>query len=509
MPVIVLTARDRIADRSAASTAAPTTISSSPSTPTSSMRGSRRCSAAASLPRRAAAIRPRSPGSATRGRAFVDGRPLELMPREFEVLGLLLGRAPRLLPKRMADRRARRAQSRPRRQRRRGLRLAPAPQARGIERDDPHAARLRLCPRGRRRRGRRDAGPSTRALAQGRSAAAADAAAARHRRRCGGFGAYTAQQLTARVYDRWLVDAARSVAAQVRFEQGAAALDLPPIAESILLFDDSDRIYFSVEQGGRLIAGSAGIPRAARTKPASPAAPPTIRISTAKRFAVARGDPRPRRRGSGHRAGRGDRPEARALGAGAGRGDVADARAGRRRRPVDRARGARRGRPLQVIASRWNDRSTVSLQPVGDDGVPRELLPFTAALNGLLGRIRGLLARERQFAAVAAHQLRTPLAGLQLGLARAAKAADIAQARAVIGELSAGHRANRAHRAAVARARQHRPGAPRRDELRRLRPRFHRRRYRLGLRGPGAGEERRPRAGRGRRGRSRRWSCPT
>jgi DNA-binding response OmpR family regulator len=34
------------------------------------------------------------------GLAFVDGRPLELMPREFEVLGLLLGRAPRLLPKR-------------------------------------------------------------------------------------------------------------------------------------------------------------------------------------------------------------------------------------------------------------------------------------------------------------------------------------------------------------------------------------------------------------------------
>src|SRR5436190_11606850 len=92
-------------------------------------------------------------------------------------------------------------------------------------------------------------------------------------------------------------------------------------------------------------------------------------------------------------------------------------------------------RPLQVIASRWNDRSPVSLQPVGDDGVPRELLPFTAALNGLLARIRGLLARERQFAALAAHQLRTPLAGLQLGLARAAKAADVAQARAVIGEL--------------------------------------------------------------------------
>ena len=34
------------------------------------------------------------------GRAYVDGRPLDLMPREFEVLGLLIGRAPRLLSKR-------------------------------------------------------------------------------------------------------------------------------------------------------------------------------------------------------------------------------------------------------------------------------------------------------------------------------------------------------------------------------------------------------------------------
>ena len=35
------------------------------------------------------------------GRACIDGQPLELAPREFEVLGLLIGRAPRLLPKRV------------------------------------------------------------------------------------------------------------------------------------------------------------------------------------------------------------------------------------------------------------------------------------------------------------------------------------------------------------------------------------------------------------------------
>jgi two-component system sensor histidine kinase TctE len=251
-----------------------------------------------------------------------------------------------------------------------------------------------------------------------------------------GFGAYTAQQLTARVYDRWLVDAARSVAAQVRFEQGAAALDLPPIAESILLFDDNDRIYFSVEQGGRLIAGRAGIPLAGDNE--SRIARGTAYDSSfdGQPVRVARVTLEP--------------SDTAAV-------TVLIAETGLKREHSAQelvtimwpmlalvvAAGlsillAVRGavRPLQVIASRWNERSPVSLQPVGDEGVPRELLPFTAALNGLLARIRGLLARERQFAAVAAHQLRTPLAGLQLGLARAAKAADVEQARAVIGELS-------------------------------------------------------------------------
>ena len=93
-------------------------------------------------------------------------------------------------------------------------------------------------------------------------------------------------------------------------------------------------------------------------------------------------------------------------------------------------------RPLEVIAARWNARSHASLQPIGDDDVPRELMPFATALNDLLGRIREMLDRERQFAAIAAHQLRTPLTGLQLGLARAAQAPDLATARDVIQELS-------------------------------------------------------------------------
>jgi two-component system sensor histidine kinase TctE len=100
--------------------------------------------------------------------------------------------------------------------------------------------------------------------------------------------------------------------------------------------------------------------------------------------------------------------------------------------------------PLEAIAARWNERSHASLQPIAADDMPRELMPFATALNDLLARIRAMLAREQQFAATVAHQLRTPLAGLQLGVTRAAEAGTLAGSREVLGEL--GHTVQRTAR---------------------------------------------------------------
>src|SRR5205085_3229418 len=93
--------------------------------------------------------------------------------------------------------------------------------------------------------------------------------------------------------------------------------------------------------------------------------------------------------------------------------------------------------PLQGMAAMWNERSHASLDPVPTEDVPRELLPFAAALNDLLGRVRELVRRERNFASMAAHQLRTPLAGLQLGIARAAQCPDLESTRGVLAGLEA------------------------------------------------------------------------
>jgi two-component system sensor histidine kinase TctE len=101
-------------------------------------------------------------------------------------------------------------------------------------------------------------------------------------------------------------------------------------------------------------------------------------------------------------------------------------------------------RPLQAIAARLDEQSHASLQPIDAQELPRELMPFATALNNLLSRIRSLLAREQQFAATVAHQLRTPLAGLQLGVTRASEAPDLSGSRLVLAEL--GHTVQRTAR---------------------------------------------------------------
>src|SRR5579872_86345 len=57
--------------------------------------------------------------------------------------------------------------------------------------------------------------------------------------------------------------------------------------------------------------------------------------------------------------------------------------------------------------------------PVALSDVPRELDPVLKSLNGLVGRVQVALDRERQFAADAAHQLRTPLAAALLHIENA------------------------------------------------------------------------------------------
>ncbi|HEV2681859.1 MAG TPA: ATP-binding protein [Rhodanobacter sp.] len=81
--------------------------------------------------------------------------------------------------------------------------------------------------------------------------------------------------------------------------------------------------------------------------------------------------------------------------------------------------GVSRGlRVLDPLTARLAAR-THELTPINGPDVPQEIQPLTRTIDALFGRVRGMLALHDRFIADAAHQLRTPLAGLSLHVDRA------------------------------------------------------------------------------------------
>jgi len=66
---------------------------------------------------------------------------------------------------------------------------------------------------------------------------------------------------------------------------------------------------------------------------------------------------------------------------------------------------------LRRFRERLEAREARDLSPIPAEGIPSEIAPIATTLNGLLVRLRGAFDAERSFAANAAHELRTPLAG--------------------------------------------------------------------------------------------------
>jgi two-component system, OmpR family, sensor histidine kinase TctE len=79
--------------------------------------------------------------------------------------------------------------------------------------------------------------------------------------------------------------------------------------------------------------------------------------------------------------------------------------------------GVRSGlRPLLAFRDELAGRAARELEPLDERRVPLELKPLVASLNALLARVRAAAEAQQKFVADAAHQLRTPLAGMQAQL---------------------------------------------------------------------------------------------
>lgn len=70
-------------------------------------------------------------------------------------------------------------------------------------------------------------------------------------------------------------------------------------------------------------------------------------------------------------------------------------------------------RPLRAMASDVRTRDADDMSPIDTAHTPAEVKPLTQALNGLFAKVETARRHEREVTAFAAHELRTPLAGLK------------------------------------------------------------------------------------------------
>jgi two-component system sensor histidine kinase TctE len=242
--------------------------------------------------------------------------------------------------------------------------------------------------------------------------------------------------------DKALREIARDLALQVRRDAaGALVLDLPEAARRMLLDDPEDRIaYEVVDAQGRRVAGEAVKPPALQSRPGRQG---ELLYDTALDGSPARAVQWPLLDAPGAPGALLRVTETRQQRDATARAILAAVvlpqmllialAAGIVRFGVNRGL-----RPLQDLQRAVAERSHKDLSPIDDTRVPGEVQPLVRSVNALLARLEEVLTMQSRFIADAAHQLKTPVAGLKAHIELLARSSEPAEREALVGRLEVG-----------------------------------------------------------------------
>ncbi len=236
---------------------------------------------------------------------------------------------------------------------------------------------------------------------------------------------YVATHFTNQAYDRWLLDSAKSLVQEVKAQQDHVTFELPPIAVEVFRWDDMDETFYKVEsQKTGFMAGDDGLPSPVMSdltkdqplffdgeiedQPVRVVSVLTVPKTSTEHVIVSVAETVNKRRNmmselliavilpqillvliTGFH-----------IWTGVNRGLI----------------------PLNDLARMIARRSAKEFDPIADAGVPLEVRSLTNTINALLQRLGSTLITQQRFIENAAHQLRTPLAGLKIQAERALSA---------------------------------------------------------------------------------------
>ena len=226
------------------------------------------------------------------------------------------------------------------------------------------------------------------------------------------FSYFDAVRVAASSYDRSLLDPALDMAENVRVGADGARLEMLAQAQEALLYDSEDRLVFQIrDPQGSVIAGSSDLAAPPSLAPGERVFFDGVFQNEPVRIAAIRAD-------SGIYVQVGETLNKR-------KRLIAEMLAGDLIPTLLIAigsiglawMGVSHGiAPLARVTSDLLGRSPRDLRPLDGSIAPTEIVSVVDAFNGLLSQLRESVSMQQRFLADAAHQLRTPLAGLQMHL---------------------------------------------------------------------------------------------